>query len=562
MMKNKKSKTKAPKIREIDEKQLAKLVQAIKSSNLDDDNTALVIDILSGNCWLIQKIISGELTIAKLRKLLFGKGGESLKKRGKPKQPDDEPTTAPDTQGDDDNPDEPDTTNNPATQQPAANGHGRIKAANYQGAAVIHIGIEGLKPGDPCPQAWCEGKLYSLEPGVLLRVTGGPPIQATRYELEKLRCALCGELVTAKVPEGISPHKYDESCVALLMINRYFMSVPMYRQAGLQAYLGVPMPSSTQWDLFRRHESMLEALYEAFLYDAAQAKGIGIDDTRAVVLEQLAHNQQAVDNKLKKACYTTGFVSAHDDHLSYVFLTSNQSAGKDLAPVMRLREPGLPAPYLMCDALTANIPKGIDQNLYVLCYCLAHARRQFYDLPPGYDDFAERVLLLIATIYRHDAKTKTFSASERLAYHQEHSTPVMAELADYLSEQQAEFEPNSVAGKAIQYCLKRWTELSQFLRHADVPIDNNMTERALKLVIQSRKSSLFYKTLSSARLASTIQTALYSAAQNDLNPFEYMKTLLLHEALVLANPKAWLPWRYQATLAAVGKTRHGDDSST
>jgi hypothetical protein len=74
--------------------------------------------------------------------------------------------------------------------------------------------------------------------------------------------------------------------------------------------------------------------------------------------------------------------------------------------------------------------------------------------------------------------------------------------------------------------LRRWTELSQFLRHAHAPIDTNIVEQALKLVIQQRKSSMFYKSLSSAAFASHVQSALYSAAQNNINPCEYMTALL------------------------------------
>ena len=565
-MKKNKSKQQAPKLKQIDHEKIAQLVESVKTNSLDEADIALVIDVLNGNCWLIQEVLNGHLTIAKLRKMIFDNGTESLRNRRQKSNPpvDDAPDEG--TTPEEDTP--PANNHNKKKKKdssdednsPPKKGHGRLKAGDYQGALVVNVELDALSPGDPCPQAdsGCTGRLYAIEPGVLLRVTGGPPIQATRYELEKLRCNVCGELVTAQVPEGVSPKKYDESCVALLMINRYFMSVPMYRQEGLQAYLGVPMPSSTQWDLISAHQEMFETLYLAFLQDAAQANGICVDDTRAVVLEQLSKNRQAVDKKSKKACYTTGFVSVHDDHLSYIFLTNNQSAGKDLAPIMDLRDRELPHPFLMCDALTANIPKGIDSDLYLLCYCLAHARRQFYELPPGYDDFAERVLLLINTVYKHDAATKSLSASQRLAYHQVHSTPVMAELKDYLTWQAEEFEPNSSAGKAIQYCLKRWTQLSQFLRHAGVPIDNNITEQALKLVIQTRKSSMFYKTLDSARIASTIQTALYSAAQNDINPFDYIKTLLVHEPAVLANPSAWLPWCYQSTLAELedGKARH------
>ena len=99
--------------------------------------------------------------------------------------------------------------------------------------------------------------------------------------------------------------------------------------------------------------------------------------------------------------------------------------------------------------------------------------------------------------------------------------------------------------------LKRWTQLSGFLKHAHAPLDNNIVERALKMVIQTRKSSLFYKTLDSAAFASYVQSALYSAAENDINPCHYMQTLLENETSVIANPHDWLPWHYQDTLKQI-----------
>jgi hypothetical protein len=244
--------------------------------------------------------------------------------------------------------------------------------------------------------------------------------------------------------------------------------------------------------------------------------------------------------------------------MTYVFVTDNQTAGKSAAPFLRLRNPKLPTPYVMCDALTANIPEDISRDLYILCYCLVHARRQFYELPDGYDDLSEEVMGLIGKIYDHENQTKSMSPEDRLAYHQKHSAPIMEELRAYLLAQEKEFEPNGVAGAAIQYMLNRWTELTQFLRHAHVPLDNNLTERALKLIIQVRKSCLFYKTLKSAKIASYIQTALSSAAQNDINPYEYIQAVLDNKQAVIKNPSTWLPWNYKATLSGLepGSSRH------
>ena len=59
---------------------------------------------------------------------------------------------------------------------------------------------------------------------------------------------------------------------------------------------------------------------------------------------------------------------------------------------------------------------------------------------------------------------------------------------------------------------------------------------------------MFYKTLSSAAFASYVQSALYSAAQNEINPCDYMCALIENEQAVIQHPNDWLPWRYQEAL--------------
>ena len=59
---------------------------------------------------------------------------------------------------------------------------------------------------------------------------------------------------------------------------------------------------------------------------------------------------------------------------------------------------------------------------------------------------------------------------------------------------------------------------------------------------------MFYKTLESALFASHVQSAIYSAAQNDINPCDYLCALIENEKAVTDNPEDWLPWNYQETL--------------
>ena len=56
------------------------------------------------------------------------------------------------------------------------------------------------RAGDACP-ACGQGTVYDKAPGVLVRITGQPPLAATVYQLQKLRCHLCGQVFTAAAPE-------------------------------------------------------------------------------------------------------------------------------------------------------------------------------------------------------------------------------------------------------------------------------------------------------------------------------------------------------------------------
>jgi transposase len=74
-------------------------------------------------------------------------------------------------------------------------GHGKNGVSAYVGAGVIYVSHQKLKVGQLCPN--CEGaKLYKYKDGIEIRIKGSPPLKATIYKCEKLRCALCGKIFT------------------------------------------------------------------------------------------------------------------------------------------------------------------------------------------------------------------------------------------------------------------------------------------------------------------------------------------------------------------------------
>jgi hypothetical protein len=120
-------------------------------------------------------------------------------------------------------------TKNP--DEPKAKGHGRKGAKDYPGADRVKTALEGVQSGDPCPEC-PNGKLYEqAEPATLIRVTGVSPFRATIHEQARWRCNLCDFILTAPVPAGVGPDKYDASVAALLALLRYGVGLPHNRIA-------------------------------------------------------------------------------------------------------------------------------------------------------------------------------------------------------------------------------------------------------------------------------------------------------------------------------------------
>jgi hypothetical protein len=128
----------------------------------------------------------------------------------------------------------------------------------------------------------------------------------------------------------------------------------------------------------------------------------------------------------------------------------------------------------------------------------------------------------------------------------------MQALHGWLEQQFAdrEVEPNSSLGKALNYLRAHWSELTQFLRVSGAPIDNNIVERALKLMIRQRRNSLFFASAYSARVGSVLCSVIATAMKAGINVLEYLVALQQHRHEVVQRPEQWLPWNYGANLAS------------
>ncbi len=167
-------------------------------------------------------------------------------------------------------------------------GHGRNGADAYHGAEKIEVSHESLQPGDACPD--CEkGTVYETSrPGVLVRITGQAPVAAKVFQLQKLRCHLCGKVFTAAPPEGVGSQKYDAMAGSMIALLKYGTGMPFNRFEGLQGSLGIPLPASTQWDIVHDLAKQVDPVHAELIRQAAQGDVVYNDDTTVKILELIS----------------------------------------------------------------------------------------------------------------------------------------------------------------------------------------------------------------------------------------------------------------------------------
>ena len=385
---------------------------------------------------------------------------------------------------------------NPEAGESASAGHGRHGAAAFTGARRVSVVHATLHAGDRCPECQ-KGKVYrQKDPATLIRFVGHAPVEATVFEMERLRCNACQQVFTADEPETAGPDKYAVTVVAMIALLKYGTGVPFKRLERLQEQLGMPLAATTQWDLVAAAAQLMRPALEALIRLAAQGSVMHNDDTSMRILRL---TREPGDKRT--GTFTSGIVSLVGAWTIALFFTGWKHAGENIADVLKQRSDELPAPIQMCDALSRNTPKGVET---LIANCLAHGRRQVVEVAENFPEECRYVLETLGGVYHYDAlaREQKLSPEERLRFHQEHSGPLMKGLHEWMEAQLAEHktEPNSGLGKAISYLLNHWPKLTLFLRQPGAPLDNNIVERALKKAILNRKNALFYKTLNGAQV--------------------------------------------------------------
>ena len=436
--------------------------------------------------------------------------------------------------------------------------------------------VRGVEKGACCSDCG-RGRLYKFAPAEFTRVRGNPLYTAERHVMAQLRCNACQKVHTAELPaevvaDGGRDQRYGYTAIALMGIVKYFGGEPFFRSMTIQGLLGLSLSASTIFDQCERLSTVLNPVFRALQREAAKAALMYIDDTTHRILD--ARPVEKTRNGVKRlrtgvyASALLGIVhdpppgdgargAASDSERSIVlFRTDIGHAGEWLDEILGHRPAGMAAPMVMSDALSSNRTSGHE---VVRASCNVHARRGFHEVADSYPDEALHALVLYQQVWVHDAhcRQKKLSPGARLAYHQEHSAPVMHELHAWCTEQldSGAVEANGTLGKAMRYVRNHFEALTLFLRVAGAPVDNNVLERLIKLVVRSRKASHFYRSEVGAGVSDVITSVLATCHENDINGFTYLVALQRHAASVRGAPERWFPWNYETAVAEIANKK-------
>ena len=117
--------------------------------------------------------------------------------------------------------------------------------------------------------------------------------------------------------------------------------------------------------------------------------------------------------------------------------------------------------------------------------------------------------------------------------------------------------PKSPMGQATKYTLNQWKALTRFLDHGALELDNNIAERALRMIAVGRSNWLFLGSHRGGRTAAILYSLISTCKRHDIDPFEYLRDLFdrisAHPMSQLADflPNRWKALRDEAALAPV-----------
>ena len=351
-----------------------------------------------------------------------------------------------------------------------------------------------------------------------------------RHVYPKYACSCCKDGVTSAEPVAnpIERGLAAPGLLAYVLVSKYAEHRPLYRQQDVLARHGIFLARSTLCGWMAGCAQRLRPLVELMLRRIVRSRVIQADETPVQVLDPTRDSTR------------TGYFWAYigDGENPYTVYDYRDSRSRD-GPAEILK--GFRG-YLQTDAYSSYESVVLESaGRIVPVGCWAHARRNFFDARLNQPREAHHVLGLIAQLYDIEDEIRLKGPDERLAVRQERSVPVLKRIEIYLRDQRGAALPRSQYGQAIAYALNHWDELLRYTEDGRLEIDNNNSERTLRLCAISRKNWLFVGSDQGGETAAICFSILAGAKRHRIEPLAYVRAVLVALSLDEADLESLLP---------------------
>ena len=178
--------------------------------------------------------------------------------------------------------------------------------------------------------------------------------------------------------------------------------------------------------------------------------------------------------------------------------------------------------------------------------CGAPARRKFFDARQNYPREAHQVLEWIGQLYDIEDRARELPADSRCELRCAEADPVLDKLEAYLAKLAPPVLPKNALAKAITYARHPWDALRCYTADGRLTIDNNTSERTLRHQAIGRKNWLFLGSEHAGPRAAVLYTILAGAKRHQIEPWAYVRELLMRLHANEARLEDMLPDRWAA----------------
>ena len=335
-----------------------------------------------------------------------------------------------------------------------------------------------------------------------------------KYVRYKYACKACeshisiGPLPPMAIDKGIP----GEGLLAYIITSKYCDHLPLNRLESILKRHNVDINVSTMCDWVGKSADLLASLVKRMHEKILQSPKINTDDTPI-----------PVKSKKRRGSTYNGYLWVYVDKDCNVVFDFTPSRSRE-GPVKFLGKYG---GYVQADAYS-GYDEFFRKSDATEVGCHAHARRKF-DYALETDPVrAARLLVLWGKLYAIERKAKedNYSSAQLLEARQKEAKPILAEIKMVLEEYKDQVLPKSPIGKAIAYSLNQWEPLNRYIDDPMLEIDNNLSERTLRMVVIGRKNYLFAGSEAGAWRAAIIYSLVASCKLNDIDPFRYFRDVL------------------------------------